>query len=155
MQDEIYITKDGLNKLKAELQELKDVKLVEVAKNIQIAREHGDISENSAYDDAKREQALVEGKVKELEEIIRVAKVTEENHSSINGEITVGSKVRVHIEGEEVEFHIVGALEANPSERKISHESPIGSALLGKKIGDKVEVEAPIGKVTYTILKVE
>lgn len=155
MQDTIYITKEGLNKLKAELQELKDVRLVEVAKNIQTAREHGDISENAAYDDAKREQALVEGKIKELEEILRVARITEDNNKSVNGEIIVGSKVKVHIDGEEVDFHIVGALEANPTERKISHESPIGEALLGKKAGDKVEVEAPIGKVTYTILKVE
>ncbi len=153
MQDTVYITKDGLEKLKAELKELKEVKIPEVAKRIQTARDNGDISENAEYEGAKEEQARVEGKIAELEEIIKNAKISDNNNSK--GEIAVGSKVKVHIDGDEEEFHIVGALEADPTNNKISHESPIGSALLGKKIGEKVEVEAPIGKVTYTILSVK
>jgi transcription elongation factor GreA len=151
MQDAIYITKDGLEKLKQELKVLREEKMPEVSKRIQIARDNGDISENAEYDASKHEQALLEGKVKELEDIIKNAKISE----GVKGEISVGSKVKVHVEGEEMQLHIVGAMEANPTERKISHNSPIGSALVGKKIGDKVEVEAPIGKIVYTIISIE
>lgn len=152
MKDNVYVTKEGLIKLKEELKELKEVKVPEVAQRIKTARDNGDISENAEYDAAKHEQAVVEGKIAELEEIIKNAKTSEGNN---NNKIVVGSKVTVHIEGTKETFHIVGAVEANPAEKKISHESPIGSALLGKKIGDKIEVEAPIGKITYTILKIE
>lgn len=151
MKDTIFITKDGLEKLKAELKELKEVKVADVAKRIQNARDQGDISENTEFDKAKEEQAIIEGKIAELEDILKNAKVT---NVKSTGEIQVGSKVKAHIEGEEEEFHIVGALEADPMKNKISHESPIGAALLGKKIGDKVEVEAPIGKIIYTILEI-
>ena len=112
----------------------------------------GDISENAAYDDAKREQSFIEGKIAELEEIIKNSKLAAE---TVKDSVIVGSKVVVHIDGEEEEFHIVGTPEADPMLRKISHESPLGSALLGKKIGDKVEIDAPIGKLTYTILKID
>lgn len=149
--NDLYITKDGLKKLKDELKELVEVKRPEVAQRIKEAREMGDISENAAYDEAKRDQSFVEGKIAELEEIIKTSKVAEQ---AANGTVIVGSKVKVHIEGDEEEFHIVGAPEANPLEKKISHESPLGSALLGKAVGEKVEVEAPVGKLTYTVLKV-
>jgi transcription elongation factor GreA len=154
MQDVIYITKEGLNKLKEELKELKEVKVVEVAKRIQTARDQGDISENAEYDLAKQEQARTEGKISELEDIIKHAKISD-NRSLPKDIIVIGSKVKVHVEGEEEEFHIVGALEANPLEKKISHESPIGCALMGKKPGEKIEIEAPIGKLTYTILSID
>lgn len=147
----LYITKEGLLKLKEELKELVEVKRPAVAIDIQQAREMGDISENAAYDEAKREQAFIEGRISELEEIIKSAKVAKQGD---NGFIVVGSKVVVHIDGDEEEFHIVGAPEANPLEGKISHESPLGASLLGKKVGDKVEVEAPIGKLKYTILNI-
>ncbi len=153
MKDKLYITKDGLNKLKAELSELRDVKVPEIAKRIKLARDLGDISENAEYDAAKHEQAVIEGKIKELEDIIKHSEIVSDSNG--NGEVYVGSKVVVHIEGDEEEFHIVGALEANPIEKKISHESPLGASLLGKKVGDKIDVDAPIGKVTYTILKIE
>ena len=149
---DIYITKDGLKKLKDELKELVEVKRPEIAQQIKEAREMGDISENAAYDEAKREQSFIEGKIAELEDIIKTSKVATE---VTNGAIVVGSKVKVHIEGDEEEFHIVGAPEANPLEKKISHESPLGSALLGKKVGDKIDVEAPIGKLSYTVLKIK
>lgn len=151
MQDTIYITKEGLEKLKEELRILKEEKVPEVAKKIQAARDFGDISENAAYDEAKKEQGIVEGKIKELEDIIKNAKIA----TGGNDEITVGSKVKVHVDGEEMDLHIVGATEANPIEKKISHQSPIGSALVGKKVGDKVQVEAPVGALTYTILKID
>ncbi|MDC0449231.1 transcription elongation factor GreA [bacterium] len=150
--DQIYITKEGLKKLKEELSELIDSKRPEVAKKIQEAREMGDISENSAYDSAKQEQSFMEGRISELEEIIKNAKVTQPKDPKT---VDVGCRVVLHIEGDEEEFHIVGAPEANPMERKISHESPLGAALVGKKIGDSVKIEAPVGKLTYTILKVE
>ena len=147
----LYITKEGFKKLKDELKELVAVKRPEVAQQIQSAREMGDISENAAYDEAKREQAFIEGRISELEEIIKSSKVADETASEA---IVVGSKVTLHIEGDEEVFHIVGAPEANPTEKKISHESPLGKGLLGKKVGEKIEVDAPIGKLTYTILKI-
>ena len=147
----LYITKEGFKKLKDELKELVSTKRPEVAQQIQSAREMGDISENAAYDEAKREQAFIEGRISELEEIIKSSKVADEKASEA---VVVGSKVTLHIEGDEEIFHIVGAPEADPSEKKISHESPLGKELLGKKVGEKIEVEAPIGKLTYTILKI-
>lgn len=147
----LYITKEGLQKLKEELKELVEVKRPQVAQEIQSAREMGDISENAAYDEAKREQSFIEGRISELEDIIKNSKVADKVASE---EIIVGSKVTLHVDGGEEIYHIVGAPEANPSERKISHESPLGNALLGKKVGEKVEVEAPIGNITYTVLKI-
>jgi transcription elongation factor GreA len=150
--DTVFLTKDGLNKLKKELKELLDVKRPEVAKRIQEAREMGDISENSEYDAARQEQAYVEGRIGELEEVIKNSKITDIDKKGV---VDVGCKVTVHVDGSKEIFHIVGAPEANPIEGKISHESPLGSALLGKREGDKIEVQAPVGKLTYTILKVE
>lgn len=147
----LYITKDGLQKLQDELRELTEVKRPEVAQKIKEAREMGDISENAAYDEAKRDQAFIEGRISELEEIIKSSKVAD---SAKSGVVAVGSKVTVHIDGDEEEFHIVGAPEADPMQRKISHESPLGASLMGKAVGDKIEVEAPIGNLTYTIMKV-
>ncbi len=147
----LYITKEGMQNLKDELKELVEVRRPHIAQEIQSAREMGDISENAAYDEAKREQSFIEGRVSELEDIIKKSKVADK---IVSDEIVVGSKVTLHIDGAEEIYHIVGAPEANPLEKKISHESPLGKALLGKKTGDKIEVEAPIGNLTYTILKI-
>ncbi len=152
MNEPIYVTKEGLDNLKEELRGLKEEKIPEVAKRIQIARDNGDISENAEYDAAKHEQAVVEGRIKELEEIIKNAKVSDSAKST--DAIVVGSKVKVHIEGRDEVFHIVGAMEADPAKNKISHESPIGASLLGKKPGDSIAVEAPIGKVIYKIIAI-
>lgn len=152
MNSPIYVTKEGLEKLKKDLKELKEVKVPEVAKRIQVARDNGDISENAEYDDAKHEQAVIEGKIKELEDIIKSAVVSKKTSDNA---IAVGSKVRLHLDGQEIEFHIVGAMEADPANKKISHESPIGAALLGKKLGDKIEVQAPVGSIVYTILEIK
>lgn len=150
--DKVYITKEGLNKLKEELKALVEVKRVEIANKIKEAREMGDISENSAYDEAVQEQAFVEGRIRELEDIIKISIIRE---GKAKESVDVGCKVTVHIDGDEEMFHIVGAPEANPIEKKISHESPLGAALIGKKVGDKIEVDAPVGKLAYTVLKIE
>lgn len=150
--EETYMTKEGLEKLKAELKDLIEVKRPEMAQRIKNAREMGDISENSEYDTARQEQAFIEGRIVELEDVIKSAKVID---SEDNGSVAVGCKVTVKIDGGEETFQIVGAHEANPLEKKISHESPIGSSLVGKKVGEKIEVEAPVGKLIYTILKIE
>ena len=151
-QETLYVTKEGLAKLKAELKELIEEKRPEVAKRILAARENGDISENAEYDSARQEQSYVEGRISELEEIIKNAKLTENESKKDN--VIVGSVVTVHIDGDEETFHIVGAPEANPLEKKISHESPLGQALMSKKVGDKIDVEAPVGKLIYTIKKI-
>ena len=147
-----YVTAEGLQKLKEELKELVDVKRYEVAKRIKQARDNGDISENAEYDAARQEQSFVEGRIAELEEILKSVVVSDVRDKSA---VYVGAKVTVHVEGEEESFYIVGAPEANPMEKKISHESPLGSCLMGKKIGDKILVEAPVGSIIYTILNIE
>ena len=152
MSDTIIVTKEGLETLKNELKELTEVKRPQVANRIKSAREMGDISENAEYDAARQEQSFVEGRINELEEILKKAKPSD---TKSNGEIIVGSKVTLSIDGEEEEYHVVGAPEANPKLKKISHESPLGSSLLGKKVGDKIVVEAPVGELTYTILHIK
>lgn len=149
--DKVYLTSEGLQKLKDELKNLTEVRRVEVAKRIKTARDMGDTSENAEYVAAREEQAFIEGRISELQDIMKHAEISKAN---TNGVVGVGAKVTVHIDGDEEMFYIVGAPEANPMENKISHESPLGSALLGKKVGDKIEVEAPVGTLTYTILKV-
>jgi transcription elongation factor GreA len=151
-QDNLIMTKEGLDKLKAELKELIDAKRPEVAKRILAAREMGDISENAEYDSARQEQSYIEGRIAELEEIIKNARISDKKKADA---VNVGCMVTVHIDGEEESFHIVGAPEANPLEKKISLESPLGQALLGKKVGEKIDVEVPVGKLTYTILRIE
>ena len=151
--DVIYVTKEGLAKLKAELAELSDVKRTEVAQRIKEAREMGDISENSEYDAAKQEQSYIEGRISELEEVIKTSQISSD--MTKKDVIGVGARVKIQVDSEEIEYHIVGAPEANPHEKKISHESPLGSALVGKRVGEKIEVEAPMGKLLYTILKID
>lgn len=150
----LVLTKEGLEKIKNEFTNLVDVKRPEIAKRIQDAREMGDISENSEYDAAKQEQAFIEGRISEIEEILKNATVTDGSKSHKES-VDVGAKVTVHINSQDDTFYIVGAPEADPTANKISHESPLGSALMGKKVGEKIEVEAPVGKLTYTILKIE
>lgn len=149
MSDVIYLTKEGLENLKEELKELIE-KRPDVANEIKAARDMGDLSENAAYHSAREEQAFIEGRITELQDIIKNAKVTKKTKDIV----CVGCKVTVHIEGSEETFHIVGAPEADPAKKKISHESPLGSALMGKKVGDEFEVEVPVGKLKYKILKI-
>ncbi len=154
MSDTVYVTKTGLETLKKELKELIEMKRPEMAQRIKVARDNGDISENAEYDAARQEQAFVEGRISELEEIVKTAKVSETKPGK-KDQVYVGAKVTLHIDGDKEIFYIVGAPEANPALKKISHESPLGSALLGKKVGEKIKVEAPVGSLTYTILGIE
>src|SRR3989344_5505583 len=132
-------TKDGLEKMKNELQELKDVKRKEVSERLRSAAAQGDLSENFEYSSARDEQEMVERRIGELEILVKEAVVVSETPSGDS--VQVGSRVEVDIEGEATEYIIAGAQEADPIQGKISVESPIGRALLGKKLGDRVEVE--------------
>lgn len=151
-EEKVYLTQEGLQKLQEELDQLTGIRRKEVAEKLQKARELGDISENAAYDAARDEQAFVEGRIEELEDVLKRVEVVEEEKAGV---VSVGSHVRVHLDGNEQEFKIVGALEADPTDGKISHESPLGQALLGKKVGDKVEINAPAGKLTYHVLEIK
>ncbi len=153
---EIILTVEGYNKLQDELKELKGPKKMEVAERIKVAREFGDISENSEYDDAKNEQALLEARIQEIENMLRVAKVVDDDDVSTRT-ASVGTLVTVHDYefDEEISYGIVGATEVNIAENKISNESPVGKALIGKKKGDDVEVETPGGVVKYKVVSIK
>jgi len=146
------LTQEGLTKLKEEYDQLVNVRRKEVAEKLQKARELGDVSENAAYDAARDEQAFVEGRISELDSTLKRVEVVEESKA---GKVAVGSTVRVHLDGEEQEFRIVSAVEADPTAGKISHESPLGQSLLGKKVGEKIQVEAPAGKLIYHVLEIK
>lgn len=149
-QEKIYLTNEGYNKLQKEYDELVNVKRKEVTQRIAKAREYGDISENSEYDSARDEQSFVEGRILELQEILKSAQVlTKHNKNAVD----IGSKVKVEIDGDIDEFIIVSSVEADPSEGKISNESPVGSALIGAKLGDVITVSSTI-KATYRILEI-
>lgn len=152
---QVFLTEDGLMKLENELDELKSVRRKEVAEKIKQALSFGDISENSEYDQAKNEQAQLEDKILRLETMLRNARLIDEEDISTDV-VSIGCKVRVKdLEyNEEEEYTIVGSAEADPYNGKISNESPVGSALLGYKSGDIVEVIVPDGKIEYQILTI-
>ena len=156
--DRILITKEGLKKLKEELEYLKKTKRKEVAERLKEAISYGDLSENAEYEEAKNEQAFVEGRILELEKKIRNAKIISEKHAKGKGKaVEIGSEVTVQEKGRSRDpetYTIVGSTEADPLEHKISNESPIGRALLGKSKGEVVEVEAPGGRFRYEIVKI-
>jgi transcription elongation factor GreA len=147
-----YLSKDGLEKLRAELDEMVSIKRAEIAQRIHDAKEHGDLSENAEYEDAKNEQAFVEGRIQTLEALIKNATIIEENHSTDH--VQIGSTVGVESPDGTETFTIVGSAEARPTDGKISNESPVGRALLGKKKGEKVVVRVPAGDFTYKILSI-
>lgn len=158
-EDQTLVTKEGLKKLKEELEHLKTVRRAELAQRLKEAISYGDLSENSEYEEAKNEQAFVEGRILELEQKIKHAKIISEKKVDLRRgkDIDIGTTVTVknRTEGEDPETYIiVGSTEADPLEHKISNESPIGRALLGKKKGDLVEVPTPAGKFKYEVLKV-
>jgi transcription elongation factor GreA len=148
----VVMTKDGLIELKNEHEELVNVKRPVAVSRLADARELGDLSENSEYAAAKQDLAFIDGRILELEEIIHEAKIVTNHPKS---QIDVGCKVTLTVNGKKEEFTMVGEWEADPKEKKISHESPLGKALLGKKVGEKVEVEAPAGMVLYKIINIE
>lgn len=153
MDDKLFVTAEGLEKLKAELKDLIENRRPAAVEQIKRARELGDLSENSLYDQARADQSFVEGRIQELEQVIEKAKIIDESKN--DGTVRLGSKVIVHIDGDEETFEVVGEPEADPSNARISHTSPLGQALMGKKINDEVEVEAPVGTITYRIISVK
>jgi len=148
-----YLTQEGLEKLKKELEDRKTRIRQKIAASIKEAKEQGDLSENAEYSEARRQQRENESKVMYLENIIRTSKVIQ--NGKTNGKVTIGATIEVESNGKKMKFEIVGSNEANPSEGKISNESPIGKSFLGKTKGDKVEVKLPNGKKNiYKILKI-
>ncbi|MCX7841907.1 MAG: transcription elongation factor GreA [Clostridia bacterium] len=152
---EVILTYEGLKKLEEELEYLKGVKRREVAERIKQALAFGDISENSEYDEAKNDQAQMEGRIVVLENMLKNAKVIDEDDVRTDT-VSLGSKVKLlDLEfDEEVEYYIVGSTEADPTKFKISNESPVGSALMGKKIGEIVEAAVPAGVIKFKILEI-
>jgi transcription elongation factor GreA len=153
---QIILTAEGLKKIEQKLEHLKSVRRREVAERIKQAIEFGDISENSEYEDAKNEQAFIEGEILTLEKMLRNAKLIDEEEISADI-VTLGSTVVLKdLEiGDELEYTIVGSAEADPIECKISNESPVGEAILGRKVGSVVEVNVPAGSLKYEIVDIK
>ena len=150
------LTSEGLAKLEEELEELKTVKRKDVADKIKVALSFGDLSENSEYDEAKNEQAMVEARIVQLEAILKNAKVLGDEEVD-RDVVNLGSKVKIRdVEFDEImEYHLVGSTEADPMNGKISDESPVGKAILGHRVGEIVQAEAPSGMVDYEILEIQ
>ena len=143
-----FLTSEGITKLREELHDLTTTQRYVVAAKLKEAKEYGDLSENIQWDDAKDRQAFIEGRIAEVENILKHSIVIEATESDT---VTLGSTVHLILEDGEQHYTIVGSTEANPDEGKISNESPIGKALMGKKKGEQVEVEVPSGTMTYKI----
>jgi transcription elongation factor GreA len=151
----VPVTREGLERLKAELEELKTVKRPNIAAEVAEARSHGDLRENSAYDAARHDQMMNEKRISDLEALLRSAHVLENDRVMATDVVGLGSTVVVDFEGEEERYTIVGAIEAKPARGLISNESPIGRALLGKRPGQTAKVATPGGMSTLTVLRIE
>jgi transcription elongation factor GreA len=153
---QVILTYEGIKKLEEELEHLKTVKRKEVTQKIKTALSFGDLSENSEYDEAKNEQAFVEGRIATLENMLKNAKIIDEDDIKTDF-VSIGSIVKVKdLEfGDELEFTIVGSAEADPMKMKISNEAPIGRGLLGRKVGEKAEIQVPDGTITYEVLEIK
>lgn len=149
----IQLTQNGLDALKNELNELVTVKRPFLVDRLSNARSQGDLSENSDYQNAKEELGFLEGRIDELTDVIKNAKVVKDSGNS--NLVGMGTKVTVRANGIKNTFEIVGEWEADMLKKKISHTSPLGSALVGKKVGEKIEVEAPVGKLVYEIVDID
>jgi len=147
-----YLSAEGLQKLRAELDELVHVKRPEIAQRIHDAKEHGDVTENAEYEDAKNEQAFIEGRIQTLDAVIKNAVIIEGTPSKTH--VQIGSTVVIQGDGGKETYTIVGSVEAAPDEGRISNESPVGRALLGHKKGEQVTVSVPAGDSTYTIVSI-
>ena len=151
----IYLTKEGLAVLKKEYDELTKIKRPDVLERVTQARNMGDLSENAEYVASREELTFIDGRVDELEIILKQAIIIRENANASNHAIKLGSTVTLHSNGKKEIFTLVGEWEADPTNKKISHESPLGKVLIGKKVGEKVQVEAPAGKITYAVISVK
>lgn len=153
MNQPMYLTPEGAEKLKAELKELTGPRREELSRRLRSAIQMGDLSENADYHKAKEDQAFLEGRIQEIEAVLRTAVIVEKRKSDV---VTVGSTVTVQEENFDPEtYYVVGAKEADPRSGKISNESPIGRAIMDHKVGDVVEAETPGGKLKFKILKIE
>ena len=148
----ILITAPGLDTLKRELGDLVNVKRPQLVDRLSNARSMGDLSENNDYQTAKEELAFIDGRISELEDLLQNAQVAKPSSKSA---IEVGHTVTLTVNGKQTAFQIVGELEADPGQKKVSPSSPLGKALMGRKVGEKVEVAAPAGKILYTIMAIE
>ena len=155
MEKDVILTQAGYEKLKTTIEELETVKRREVAERIKTAREFGDISENSEYDDAKNEQALLEARIAKLKEQLRAARVVDTSEVSTDV-VAIGTKVKVKFVdgGETAEYEIVGSAEADSEQNKLSNESPVGKAVIGRKKGETVDVAVPAGSIKIKILSI-
>ncbi len=152
----VFLTKEGKKKLEAELASMVNEKRPQIAEQIRQAKEAGDITENAAFEDAKHQQALLEGRIQELEYMLKHAQMIDEGKHSASEGVQMGCKVTVlNSEGREERFFLVGSAEAKPGDGRISNESPLGKALLGHRIGDSVDVTTPSGKLTFTVKAIE
>jgi transcription elongation factor GreA len=153
---DVILTKEGYQSLKNEIEYLKTERRREVAERIKVAREFGDIAENAEYDSAKNEQAMLEARIAKLEERLAAARVIEKREIS-KDVVSIGSTVRLRdVDAKQtVEYRIVGSAEANPAELKLSNESPVGKAIIGRKKGETVEVTTPRGSLKYKILEIK
>jgi transcription elongation factor GreA len=152
-QGPIYLTREGEKKLRTELAEMTGPRREELSKRLRSASQMGDLSENADYHKAKEDQGFLEGRIQEIEAVLRNAIIIEKTNSDV---VAVGSHVTVQEEGFDPEtYHLVGAKEADPRNGKISNESPIGRAVMDHKVGDVVEAETPGGKIKFKILKIE
>ena len=152
----VLVTQEGLAKLESELEQLKTVRRPEVAERIRLSKELTSTQNNAEFDDAKNEQSFVEGRILTLEQMITDATLIDEEHAHHANRVEVGSNVTVS-EGKgkkHKDFHIVGSAEADPAEGRISNESPVGIALLGRRVGDEVQINVPKGVLRYTITKI-
>jgi transcription elongation factor GreA len=149
------ITREGLLKIEEELRYLETTRRSEVADRIRSAKELASTQNNAEYEDAKNEQAMVEGRIQQLQALIQNAELIDEQGASVSKQVTLGSHVRVKTdEGKAHEYVIVGPAEADPREGKISNESPVGRALMGKRVNDEVQVSVPKGIITYKVTKI-
>lgn len=154
MDKKIYLTKKGYQKLQQELEHLLNNERKAVAERIKTAKEHGDLSENSEYSDAKDQQSFIEGRILEIEHILKNAEIIDDDHVNCDS-VKLGCTVHLEAEEKTLQYKIVGSAEADPMNGYISNESPIGKALMGKKQGEVVEVEVPAGKKKYRIKRIK
>ncbi len=152
MSKKYLLTQDGLNKLNTELKELINTKRPDVIERIREAVSHGDLSENADYSQAREEQSFIEGRIQEIEDVIKNAEII--TPSTRGSMVTIGSTVTIKASGHEKKYIVVGSSEANPKEGKISNESIVGKALLGRKVGEKFKVSAPAGEIDYEIIHI-
>jgi transcription elongation factor GreA len=149
-----YLTKEGLEERKKEYEQLLQVRRPEVVERLARARDMGDLSENAEYTAAREELEFIDTRIAELEELLKKVVLIDEGTKTGAKVVNVGSKVTLKNDGQKVEYSVVGEWEADPAARKISNESPLGQALMGKTIGDEVEVKAPAGKIIYTVISI-